>query len=1298
MKKTKKQILRSLMILSFAMFSMVLKSQVVSNIDWVQHYVYRDSVDNSASAIDADNNVYVTGYGFNGLDKDLVVIKYDSLGNLIWLDTYDNGGDDEGMGVKVDATGNVYVVATSYDATSGLDIVTRVYNSGGTLIMHDRFDAGSNNTDVAADIELNKTSGDFFVIGSSMVSFDFNVTVLKYNSVFSLDWSNTYNSGFDDTGISLSVLYNNDVYCTARIYDGVEADAWTFMVDNSGSKYGWDNFVGQGSGGDDEPQDMVLSGADAVVCGKIWNASNTDWDYFTRRIDGNGNTIWHKDYDSVQTMNYATSLVRDSIGNIAVTGLVMGSSGWEYHTIMYDSTGVFLWPQANKEKTNMWGFMIEPRIAVDTVAHHFYVAGSKQNSTSDVMVYQISPFSGNTLWTHDYDGPLSGNDFGTGLTVSGLGIIYLIANCENSVPGYNQTTIRISQTPCYFPIDLGTPELNDENFVFQKNNGQVRYTTGSSVPANEVTYFYQGKNPSYYINKGRLSSLLLADDTVNVSMPDSSHRVDLVLFKHNLYSYILPSNEYAATTNYFFTSPSGIVNNKSYEKLSLPNIYHNVDLHYYSNTNGLKMYFVFKTSTALANPIIRIQGADSTNINGNGELIAYTNLGIINYGLVTAYQVTNTALATAPVTGSSAWNNIVDDDYNFNVTGYIPGLPIIVCISKPGATTPVSAAAIDNLKWSTFIGNQGDEEVIGSTTDSKDNYYTVGITASANFPALVGPYKNVPNNASGVRYGILNKFDKNGTPVYGTYFGGNSVSSLCNNVPFTKLYDVTVDSLFNIYLVGATSATDIPMQSSGTFNYSTNSALAANGLCINAIYAKLSPTGNDLRHSTYFGGARSEDLRFIKYRNGEIMCGGRSSSSSIPLVTPAANTTQYNTGTGMFLHLDTTGVLIHNSKISGHVEDGDFDNNGNMYLIGTIQNITMTVVQPTGFYAVGPTITTPPYAYDWHITRFSSTDSITWATYFGGTNNDFATAIDIRDSVMAIVGYGNSGNFPWKTVASDSGNTFIRFSDEIQMAKFNIKDGSQLWAAYHATTNFEQAFDVVLDKDYNMFVTGYLQCASGFSASCSNASFRYLQATNYYFQNAKIGYDAFLLGFTFDNKRKWTTSFGTTSPCGGSCAGASNDEWGKTLAINSKSQLFMSGFTRNKNNKFPLSKWNSVCYYDSTVSDSPLSGAADMYISMFDVNNFKVVSIKENEEVTVHDNMTLYPNPNDGHFKLSLNEIPSLNSTIRVINAIGQTVYEDRLRQESKEIRLDLGYLKSGIYFLSLTEGNSVKTIKFIIN
>jgi outer membrane protein assembly factor BamB len=80
----------------------------------------------TAIAVGPDNNVYVTGYspGTNS-GNDIVTIKYDNNGNQIWLQRYNGpgNGDDEGNAIAVDANGNVYVTGYETTAAGGTEMV-----------------------------------------------------------------------------------------------------------------------------------------------------------------------------------------------------------------------------------------------------------------------------------------------------------------------------------------------------------------------------------------------------------------------------------------------------------------------------------------------------------------------------------------------------------------------------------------------------------------------------------------------------------------------------------------------------------------------------------------------------------------------------------------------------------------------------------------------------------------------------------------------------------------------------------------------------------------------------------------------------------------------------------------------------------------------------------------------------------------------------------------------------------------------------------------------------------------------
>jgi hypothetical protein len=87
------------------------------------------------------------------------------------------------------------------------------------------------------------------------------------------------------------------------------------------------------------------------------------------------------------------------------------------------------------------------------------------------------------------------------------------------------------------------------------------------------------------------------------------------------------------------------------------------------------------------------------------------------------------------------------------------------------------------------------------------------------------------------------------------------------------------------------------------------------------------------------------------------------------------------------------------------------------------------------------------------------------------------------------------------------------------------------------------------------------------------------------------------------------------------------------------------------------------------------------------------------KEILSEDSYQLFPNPNNGQFKVLFNDPVSSELNIRIVNAAGDLVYEiDHVNVSSGNLlEIDLDGHSEGIYFLYIETGNSIMVEKIIV-
>ncbi|MGQ0828123.1 MAG: T9SS type A sorting domain-containing protein [Bacteroidota bacterium] len=93
-------------------------------------------------------------------------------------------------------------------------------------------------------------------------------------------------------------------------------------------------------------------------------------------------------------------------------------------------------------------------------------------------------------------------------------------------------------------------------------------------------------------------------------------------------------------------------------------------------------------------------------------------------------------------------------------------------------------------------------------------------------------------------------------------------------------------------------------------------------------------------------------------------------------------------------------------------------------------------------------------------------------------------------------------------------------------------------------------------------------------------------------------------------------------------------------------------------------------------------------------NNNSPVGINEMQSNT---EISIYPNPNNGNFQLTVPTQNSENATIKIFNVFGERVFIEQL-EKSANNNILLSDLSNGIYFVNILSDNKSYTQKLIIN
>jgi len=1315
----------------FALVGLCAKAQfspyVVPNIDWQNHFGQRDLMSGSPNAIDVNSNVYLAGYtGLSSSAANLTVLKYDSLGVLQYTASYDNGGYDNANAIRVDIAGFAYIAGVSDGGATGLDIVVVKVDAAGNIVWSSRFDGGAGGGhDEAYDLCVDP-SGNVCVTGKSQSATGNDIIALKLNgSSGALIWQHSFNgsANANDEGLGIALSANGHyVYITGTTTDASNGtDLVTFALDGNSGTYHWVPVITNGlANANDKAKAIVRNGSNLAVCGTINNNGNND--FVVIEYNGmTGSIIFQSTYDYIGTNGEATGLATDSAGNIGVVGKVLKGSIYEYHTVLYNNTGTQL--AFNIEQTDLATLTVDPKICNDTIAHHWYVSGEKQGITRDMLVYQIAP-SGNTAWRKTVDGQYNDIDAATSIAVNGVGVVYLGAFSRNSASNYDFTAVKINQTPVYFPPDIVQNESPMHGHLYYENKGQVIFN--DTTVAKEILFACPDFYPGTYFTSTRISYKLFSLMDA-ASSTDTVQRIDIDMLGANQLADAHPYEPTQGKLSFMEQwLPDAVTGVQGYQRYFIPNVYPYIDLHYYSNRNGMKLYYVLKPFANPASIRWMVSGANGAAINGSNLVIKGFNADV-TFDRPEVYTINQQGQAVQLQGGGQAnWTNN-GGVFGINVPTYNPAWPLIIEVDYGNSFYP-PVGPNGNQKNATYYGGAQSE---GSTAMDVDpvsgDYVTVFEMRSGNynvhpFPAHPGTSISLSPNTNTISTMLaVILFDKWGIRKAANTYGITGWPIRPVEVALSGKY-ITV--LANTNYPPQLGNLPLHTSVSGALTASTYTSNHGEGIAIQFEFVPMSinsPDGsiNQIKWATRLGGFASDICKTPDNQNLYITTFQNQMSFAPDLMTQpgsynnstynnASSINTYNFKISKFSNLGirkwstiwpaanmsyTRGSVWNNIvpatilNSDDHVKCKISADNYGFYLAGETDQTGMTCFSKYG----APTDNTWGGMVDGFFARFNKRDSLVYSTYVGGNDHDAYYDIEtVSDKEAVMVGHSGSKWTGVTTLPNPSHYVdTIKNGRKILISKFD-SIGNKTYSTFFGAGGLSPciAWGVATDHaNGNFYVTG--RDAGGFHVPAANSG-------NYYAQGWSNGggLESFILGFS-DGFVVWNSFHGGNAL-----------EAGLAMEVNPHTRrLIMTGITNSRpdplGSEFPIhndptiGEWHQADLNNWTGDNS----AYDAFIAVFTAE--EVVGIKEYlKDNVASDSFRLFPNPAQNTVYLAFKRELMEPVSVEVYSSTGQLVLEEHRNHvlSNSVIELLPNKLSNGIYLVTVKSGGFTETKKLIVS
>lgn len=703
---------------------------------------------------------------------------------------------------------------------------------------------------------------------------------------------------------------------------------------------------------------------------------------------------------------------------------------------------------------------------------------------------------------------------------------------------------------------------NDIRFMFNQGKMKVELKNNNFSYELYTKYIIQNKK------KNKINSNNPYEQNENINYNINSHRVDIDLLGANPNPQIIAEGKSYDYSNYYlaYTPTDGICNVHRYSKITYKNVYPDIDLVYYLNSeNKVKYDFVIRPGASVSYIKLQYTGADKLELTDEGILRIKTSQGTINEHIPLSYYQT---------TKSNKLNSINKIKVNYQLHNNI------ITFSEKENIPKNSTLIVDpELFWGTYYGSHGTDVFFDLAVDSKDDIYCVGYTDSDDNIATSGSHQST---YGGKRDAMLVKFNNHGIRQWATYYGGNE-----NDYG----QSILVSQRDNILIAGYTNSTSA-IASSGSYQSTFGGGVN------DGFIAKFNPNGSR-DWGTYYGGSNYDAIFGIAMdssRNTYVV----GKTYSLNNIASADGYQNYKQGIvdAFVVKFDSSMTRVWGTYFGGNDHDGSesgtdiaADRAGNCYFTGyTSSDFSISTKDSYQENFGGD--------YDAYITKFLPNGHVHWSSYYGGSGRDYGRSVSTYgNGKVYLAGSTESTN---NIASNDAFQKTLGGGYDAFVVKFDVY-GDRKWGTYYGGDEDDLGATIAKYSFDQCALLGYTLSTSDIATPGEHQTSLAHNPTD-----TAISEDAFVVRFNTDGERQWASYYGGDVTEKLDYGGIGHD---------SKGNLIISGATQSQNKISTQNSQQESFVGDSIWSEDPDTGEMvyggayfDAYLAMFGtritINNF----------------------------------------------------------------------------------------------